>query len=599
MGSEFVTNRLGQRFEHGCFALCIGVIGACLGFQPATARGSALDRPADPVVLTGAQVPSLNGIALEDLVAFRYVDTWEQIPVQVDERDVKGFDQIYNFVGTYGDGVTHEFYTDTGTFTGPDSDPLLDANDEIVLMARDAGDKPLSFSEPAGVVVGSGIQVAVVDPLDSGVGYVYLFQQSGGLEPSAGRQYVQYTFSVLSGDYFTTYNIADGPNPEDSTITTPFYELHFSDRWIVDEVRIFAGSATGVDILDSHTNINVPGVCYRHEGTFSDGEGAFVVNKSGPVRAIRSYFGANSGPLSQREHLFYEKREDIHTFLRVHDFPGLADLHDYSADAIGMTYFNNLNTDGVTIDGVDDPIVDGYVYLELVTGPQGSFVILNDADTDIPDLGFGSFYLDDVNPIAPRCTGDDTAAYGYSGPWVLDFLPNTDPAHPPYNILTSLQALYYEAPGVTLPGAEIRYAWFTNPLGTACQAWDGQTDTDGDGLPDVIEGDDDPDGDGLPNCEDPDSDGDGIDDAVEGPDDVDGDHLPNYLDLDSDGDGYSDAVEFNMGSDPYGSTTAELPLAVWPLIAALAIALLICTCHTSPKRTQHFTDRKRRAARML
>ena len=53
-------------------------------------------------------------------------------------------------------------------------------------------------------------------------------------------------------------------------------------------------------------------------------------------------------------------------------------------------------------------------------------------------------------------------------------------------------------------------------------------DTDGDGIPDVVEGTV-PDGDGLPNILDPDvDDGDGIPDVIDG--DCDG--QPNYVDRD-------------------------------------------------------------------
>lgn len=71
--------------------------------------------------------------------------------------------------------------------------------------------------------------------------------------------------------------------------------------------------------------------------------------------------------------------------------------------------------------------------------------------------------------------------------------------------------------------------------------WD--DDSDGDGIPDWIEGYDDADGDGIPNFLDLDSDGDGIPDAIEGYEDADGDGIPNFLDLDSDGDGIPDAIE--------------------------------------------------------
>ena len=68
-------------------------------------------------------------------------------------------------------------------------------------------------------------------------------------------------------------------------------------------------------------------------------------------------------------------------------------------------------------------------------------------------------------------------------------------------------------------------------------------DSDGDGIPDDVEGDGDADGDGIPNYLDDDSDGDGLPDADEATDDVDGDGLPAFLDPDADGDGFGDAEE--------------------------------------------------------
>ena len=78
------------------------------------------------------------------------------------------------------------------------------------------------------------------------------------------------------------------------------------------------------------------------------------------------------------------------------------------------------------------------------------------------------------------------------------------------------------------------------------------TDTDGDGIPDDVEGADDPDGDGIPNYLDDDSDGDGIPDSEEGAGDEDGDGIPNFLDLDSDGDGIPDSEEGFGDSDGDG-----------------------------------------------
>lgn len=428
----------------------------------------ALNRPADPVVFTGADIPALAGIAPQDLVAFRYESGWHQIPVQVDERAVVDFKVVMK-QGT--GGLTRLDYTDPNTFTGPDPDPTLDADDEVVFMAADAGQKPAQFSEPAGVVAGSGIQVTITDPVGSAPGWVYLFRQDGSLAPAAGRNYVTYQFNLLSGDYKTTYKTSVGPNPEDTTATTDYYQVHFQDRWIQDGVRIYAGSATGVDILDMHNSQFAPGNSARTILTFSAGEGAFIVNKDGPVRAIRSCIGANSGPWTQRQHVYYAAREDVTTFLRVHSIPSVVDFMDYSPEAAGMTYCNNHNTSGVTIDGVPDTVTTGTLAWELVAGAQGSLFIATRLDTDIPDPSSTSYYLDDVTPDIAQCTGDPYA-YGSSGAWVNHGIPNTDPfMAPPVYRFVMVKTHYYGLPGATVAHAEQRNECVDHPLVAGFAPW--------------------------------------------------------------------------------------------------------------------------------
>jgi hypothetical protein len=77
-------------------------------------------------------------------------------------------------------------------------------------------------------------------------------------------------------------------------------------------------------------------------------------------------------------------------------------------------------------------------------------------------------------------------------------------------------------------------------------------DTDGDGIPDVIETTDDKDNDGIPNNMDLDSDNDGVLDAVEGATDTDSDGIADFLDLDTDNDGIPDIREAG-GSDSDGN----------------------------------------------
>jgi hypothetical protein len=258
-------------------------------------------------VIQGVDLPTLIGEVPGDIIALRYEGGWQQIPMQVDERDVRDLGGIYGIScpagaeGTAGQayskpcGVDELVYTDAGTYTGQDNNTTFDSNDEVALMANDVGfQAPLVTSRPAGVDSGSGVQVKIDDALNATSGYVYLFT-STTLDPAASQPPIGYVFDLLSGTYLSTYDTLDGPNPEDSEVVTPFYTHHFSDRWISDELTVTADASTGVDILDRHKSLFSPGVCSRSEDTFSGGEGAFIANKAGPVRAIRSYLGANSG----------------------------------------------------------------------------------------------------------------------------------------------------------------------------------------------------------------------------------------------------------------------------------------------------------------
>ena len=178
-----------------------------------TFAGCTLDRPDDPVVLTGANVPALSSVAAGDVVAFRWVDGWTQLPVQVDERKPVNFNQVYN--NTLFGELHHDGYADAGTFTGADTNANVDADDEIAFMARDTGLEAPARGVPAGVVAGSGVKVRVRSTLGRHQGRPGSTSSSAAARssPGAGKNYVDYTFNLTSGDYKTTYKLADGPEP--------------------------------------------------------------------------------------------------------------------------------------------------------------------------------------------------------------------------------------------------------------------------------------------------------------------------------------------------------------------------------------------------
>ena len=437
-------------------AVCFAILLLSLIVVATAAHAGSLSRPADPVVLKGSDLPMFEGTAPDLLVAFRYEGGWVQIPIQIDERDVRSYGVVYDFADHWSLNdetwrgplypFREEFYTDPGTYMGPDTDPMLDDNDEVVFMVKDTGNKAPAIADPQGVVPGSGFEVRVNDPLDGATGYVYLFQNAGGLDPRAGQSYVDYQFKLESGAYLETFRLV-GINPELSTVSSEYYERTFTSRLLSEVLRITAPGAAGVDILDRYKyRLNNPS-CAVTEESIERNEGAFVANKSGPVRGIRSHMGFQSGPAIRHDHFFYEQREDIvlHWLAHAND-EGFLVFADYDPAAIGMAYFNNNNTGGVVIDGVPDSVIPGVLRWELVSGSPGSLVIIQDFVTNFSFGQASSYYLDN-DSIIGQCAGD-AFAIGSSGQLFV-LIPDTDP-RTSVNTMAWVSSRYYRNVSTTL-----------------------------------------------------------------------------------------------------------------------------------------------------
>lgn len=390
---------------------------------------SVLQRQHDPVIVTGASLPGLSGLNPSEIVGFRYDNqAWTQIPVQVDERALLDIVKPYGPLAGTGVGYLPPapsannpkiyFYCDANTHVGPDPVVTFDSDDELVFMAKDAGNIFTGSTYPAGVLGTSCHQVMINDTMHKDTAYVYLFKQDGTLQQNGGSNYVSYTSNLATTSGFPANN--NMTNTENTTISTSRYSWHFISEWVSDELKITAG--TGTDILDRHKAFFANGTpgCGRHEELFSSGENAFVACKTGPVRIIRSYMGAQSGPVTQRTHFFYNGRHDIITNLRVHYIPSIYDAFDYNPNASGMIYRNEFNTVGVTIDGTADVVAVGNSKWEQVSGVPGTLSIVNRVVTDLSagNATFTGYYDDNSTNPASNCTGTQ-GAWGTSGVGVL------------------------------------------------------------------------------------------------------------------------------------------------------------------------------------
>ena len=448
----------------------IAVVVTALVLSGCTTRfGATLFRPEDPVVMQASNLPKLLGADPTRVVAFAWNGTsWAQVPVQVDQRDLVNPGQIYNRpaaswaklpggapynILVYTPPPSSPGYTSYPTYTPPDSNPSVDADDEISFLGADLGIAAPAGSDPSGVTAASREVVHATDPFAPETdGYLYLYT-STSLTGGACTSGVQYTFSLDSGDYKTTYRMGSasnppnklpGPNPEHSTIVTPTYRQTYADRWLNDGLTIVGQGANGADLLD-RAIYPVPAGCGRNEDTYDNAvpaspySGAFVVNVSGPVRAIRSHIGANSFTYAVQTEFFYPNREDTVIELRGHaGLPAFASYDDFTTDLPGMTYSDAVNTN-VPIDGVPDtitptnlttPLPGGAAPWQLVKGPAGSLVTARTLVTSVVGARV-STYFKDQKPASPvPCTGDATA-WGDSGGLILapqgQSFPNTDP----------------------------------------------------------------------------------------------------------------------------------------------------------------------------
>ena len=504
---------MGRDLAHRMFARMLAVLGlaAITAFGIAGTAGAApADRAGDPVVLTGSQLTGLTGTSPGKILAYKWNGKWIQVPVQIDERHTVDARTLYPEVATskyiYSGTFDLEVYADPKTRSGADENENFDADDELVFMAGDSGSSaPSSAVAPPAVISTSATKVAVEDPVGGGRSFVYLVKAPLKGFQSAGKDYVDYDFNLTglaNGEtLLEDYGHFNSPNPEDSTVKTANYELHSTDRWMEDEMKISTAGASATDILDREAvSAGGLGGCGRSEYTFSgnwdldvnpgndrpddDDEGSYLAIIDGPVRAIRSYIGANSGPFVESTHKYYADHEDKSIHVRVHPIPDMYVWTDFSEAAIGMTYRDQVNQGGFPVDGNPDAVADpapgdianGKYFWQQLSGPQGSVTTLVAADASVVDEDnpdYVGYYLDDSTPVGgqEKQCGGDLKAYGASGFGIDGTFPNTDPVLAPIFVntrdLSVNRVRYFGGPNATAAEADQLRARTQDPLTAA------------------------------------------------------------------------------------------------------------------------------------
>ncbi len=303
---------------------------------------------------------------------------------------------------------------------GATEDPVLtlDNDDEVVFMASDAGAK--ATGAPEGIT-GPRQEVKITDPLDPTTErYVYLFTSPQGSTFDSSNGYVSYQRDADADDWIDRGSFADddpeklgssntgyGPNisgtvcdfardpetggylvdeesgerivtetrnagdrfPRDGvTVTTDTYGWRATGRWMVRELHITKPGTVaeyGPDLIDRwkgrafqqapDSSISVVG--FEDEQVNWEANSALLGEITGPVRAIREVWGADSGTNVTKTETFYRDAITYRYRVRVHPIPpdGLYTSWDYNHDQVS-TYYNETKTEGVAIDGQNDDI---------------------------------------------------------------------------------------------------------------------------------------------------------------------------------------------------------------------------------------------------
>jgi len=443
------------------------------------------NRRTEPVIMQGSDLPSeLIGLSVNDIVGFKYEDdTWQQIPIQIDEMALMNVSVPYGQELPLSAASTPSdqeqlFYTDSNTYTGADPDPNFDIDDQLVFMAKDAGEQARTNIDPPGTVEGTGFRVNITEPLNFTRSYIYLYQQDGSLSQDAGVIYVDYDFNLANDDSYLEGYDFQGNNPEDSYVTTAFYDWHFSDTWVSDEAIVNIEQTTKNDLLDRHLSLFGPDICGQNELTFSQRSNAIITNKTGPIRAIRAYMGAGNDLFTQRTHIFYEGKQDIITNIRTDAPLFYFDIFDYNDNIQNMNYSSNSFIDGRIIDGDEDnTITDIPAQWEMVTGEQGTLFIIHDVETQdtIQTLegALGNYWSDDAENPNFNCSGTDSD-YGTSGISINFTELCTTPSNAdcnPDNFLEMKRTVYFAEPNLGVLDAFVHQQYSKNPLVYSWQSY--------------------------------------------------------------------------------------------------------------------------------
>jgi len=395
-----------------CFNTCLIIIVFCSPiFFVASLLPNALNRNFETVVITGNSIDSFIGVALNELHLYAYDDdarSWRLVPSQIDEK--------------YDNGQY--------VYTGQTENDILDANDELVFMAKDAGaQNTFSWIDDIDSQNYVRVEIEILDPITQNKAYVYLYRsKSNGLAQSL-TDYVKYFQSdtdKIGEDRIESlyYEIGNLSNGLPGSLTIP-QSVGGSGEDILDRLKFRAkASAFGFNINLDEGNLKF---------IQDDDEILFI---DGPVRVIRKL----NATLEKRINFFITISPDFSgtvTYFEPYsaqidiEIPAISDASissgrlslDFNSAASGMSFTSAKNPNPVTIDGSDDPNLDRTLdetvlpvgnWMAYESSGQSQNTIVNFFPVKLSTGGARELYYKDNSSQDDGDTGDERS-YGDAG----------------------------------------------------------------------------------------------------------------------------------------------------------------------------------------
>ncbi len=222
------------------------------GLMPQLTIHVSFSSPATPVVILGNVLVALNGMPIAKISAASWQGgTKKTIPFQIDKLDDKG---RYEFLSRDHRGAL-----------------LLDANDECVFMASDAGERKGVDSDETPQSL--RVEIVIVDPKTGERKWVYLQATAADNLPGATKNYVVYD-AARDVIETATYKIGFAKS-HPFLIDSLQWHIDGPNKWssnVVDTMKIrHKGKLLGIDFVRTQAD-------YRSR---------VVAVKAGPVRVIR------------------------------------------------------------------------------------------------------------------------------------------------------------------------------------------------------------------------------------------------------------------------------------------------------------------------